>query len=312
MNLVNNRLELQEYVNVTWNFDFDKALPFIKRAERKYIIPNIGKEEYTTILNHDGSDSDIAEVKYLLAEASANLAFHLGFSQLCVHITNYGTKQTELEDTKSIDWATKRDLQRGFTDTGFEAIDEALKAMEYYVDKFPDWRDSAAYSVFNEHFNKRTDEFQQHFNISSSRKTFIALKPIVRKIEEQYFLPMLGEEAMNLIKTRTMDPVLSRALDLCQKAEVALTIAKSVDSGAFVMTGSSAMYIWEQLPWEKTSEYSDERLHKLKDSQQKDGEEYLKKLNALLVKHPDVFPIPQRESKPANKNIIKLKSGLGL
>ncbi|WP_282037286.1 hypothetical protein, partial [Aquimarina algiphila] len=67
MNLVNNTLELQEYINVTSNFDFDKALPFIKRAERKYIIPNIGKEEYTTILNHDGSDSDIAEVKYLLA-----------------------------------------------------------------------------------------------------------------------------------------------------------------------------------------------------------------------------------------------------
>lgn len=310
MNLVNNTEELQEYVNVVYNYDFEKARPFIKRAERKYIIPNISRGTYQSILQ-GSEDPDIKEVRNLLAEASANLGFHLGFSQLSVDITNYGTMETDLEKTKSVDWATKRDLQREFVSAGFEALDEALKMMELFVDKFPIWRDSDAYTVFNENFNKRTDEFHKYFNINNSRKTFVALKPIIREVEEQYFLPMLGTRVMELIKRRSSDFYLARALELCQMAEVALTIAKSVDSGAFIMTGSSAMYRWEQLPWEKTAPYSDDRLEKLKATKQKAGEEYLKKLKKLITDNPNTFPFFE-ETKHQPKRILKLKSGLSI
>ncbi len=312
MSLINTRLELQEYVNVTSNFDFELVKPFIKRVERKYIIPTISKNEYDSLLATTITDTEVLEVKNLLAEASANLAFHLGFAQLIVHVTNYGVVQTDLEKTKQVDWATKRDLHRTYVTAGFEALDEALKAMEFYLDKFPDWRDSEAFTIFDENFNKRTDEFQKHFNISNSRKTFLALKPIIREVEEQYFLPMLGQVTMNLIKKKSVNKILARALELAQKAEVALTISKSVDSGAFIMTGSSAIYKWEQLPWEKSSEFSEERLEKLRDAKQKSGEEYLKKLKTLLVNNPDTFPDYKTKNSSPSQNIIKLKSGLAL
>ncbi|WP_281991396.1 DUF6712 family protein [Aquimarina aggregata] len=312
MNLVNDTIELQEHVNVSHKFDFDLAKPFIKRVERKYIIPNTSQKEYDRLLSDTITDADVLKVKTLLAEASSNLAFHLGFTQLVVHVTNYGAVQTDLENTKAVDWATRRDLQRTYVQAGFEALDDALKAMELYLDKFPDWRDSGAFTIFDENFNKRTDEFQRHFNISNSRKTFIALKPIIREVEEQYFLPMLGKETMGLIKNRSTIPVLMRALDLAQKAEVALTIAKSVDSGAFIMTGSSAIYRWEQLPWEKSNEYSDERIEKLREAKQNAGEEYLKKLKTLLQENPEVFPNYISNVSNTSGNVLKLKSGLAL
>lgn len=309
--IVNTTQDLYKHVNVNSTYDFSKAAPFIRRAERKYLIPTIGKETYTALQSASIEDPDVLQVKFLLAEASSNLGFHLGFTQLCIDLTNYGATEADLEHAKTLDWATKRDLQRDLVTAGFEALDEALKEMEYYVDKFPEWRDSEAYSVFKEHFNRRTDEFQQEFDIHYSRKTFIALKPTVREVHEHYFLPMLGSDLVDKIKERTVHPLWSRALELCQKAEVSLTIAKSVDSGAFMMTGSSAMYKWEQLPWEKTESYSSHRLAELKKSKQQAGEEYLKKLHDLLLKHPDIFSYENSTEKKSN-NIIKLTSGLVL
>lgn len=310
MNLLNSTEELRNYVDVVPDFDFSRALLFIRRVERKYIVPLIGRETYNLLLDRNITDTDILLVKEIVAEASANLAFYVGFAQLNIFVGAGGFLQSDFEQVKQSDWAGKRDLQRSYATTGFDALEETLKLLEEYLDKFPEWRTSPAFTLFDEHFNRSATEFTKRVEISGSRRTFLALKPTLRQIKEQYFLPILGENIITLIKTRTVDKVITRALELAQFAEASLAIAAAVDNGAFTISGSSILYKWEQLPWEKTVIYDSERLAAFKKYYQNAGENYLKLLKEHLKAHPDVFGVEEKE-KGFSTSILKLRSGLG-
>ncbi len=311
MNLVNTTEEVEEHARVL-KLEFNTIKPFIKRVERKYIIPHIGTETYAELLKDDVLDTDQKNTKALLQEAIVNLSFYIGFAQLTTNFTDYSLSFIETDNTKPVDWATKRDLQKTYFDTGFDALDEALKMMEHYVDKFPYWRDSESYTVFNEHFTKRTDEFQRHFNIGNSRKTFIALKPIMREVEEQYFLPMLGKKTITHIATKTANPIISRALDLCQKAEIAFSISKSVTTGSYLFDGESAKYIWERLPWEKETIPNTETLTTLSKNKHAAGKAYLIKLQTFIENNLEYFPDYIPKEKTNTSKTFLLKSGLAI
>ena len=314
MNLINSTEDIQKYITVSSSFDFDRALPYIRKAERKYIIPLINKNEYKYFIETENDTSESKEiVRELIEEACVNLAFHLGFAALIVHITNYGVTNTDLKDTKQSDWSEKRDLHRSFIRDGNQALDDALKEMETYIDEFLSWRSSKSFTVLNEHFNRHTDDFQQWYNIHSSRQTFLALRPTIREIKEQYFLPLLGEDTIAHIKNRTSNIIVSRALELCQKAEAAFTIANIAKTGTFEVTETGFFLRWETLPWEKAYKDVDlKKLDRLCKQKQTAGEEYLKKLKTLIEENLTEFPDYIPDVKSSEIQIIKKKSGLAI
>ncbi|CAL2105486.1 conserved hypothetical protein [Tenacibaculum sp. 190524A02b] len=312
--LVKNTETIQEYITVSNGFDFDRAKPWLKKAERKYIKPLIGKQEYLYFIDNDSDTSESKTlVRALLEEATVNLAFHLGFAQLFNHISSYGVSQANTENTKQSDWSEKRDIHRSFIRDGYAALDEVLKEMEYYLDDFPYWRASKSFTVLNENFTRHTDDFQKWFNIHNSRQTFLALKPTIREVFEQYFKPWLNEKTIYKIKKTSTRPIISRALELSQKAEVALTIAKIAETGMFEITETGLFLRWETLPHEKAYKDLDlKRLSKLSDLKQKAGEEYLKILRNHIEENLEVFTNYQVSKKnPVNK-LIKKKSGLAI
>lgn len=314
MSLVKTTEQIQEYITVSYGFDYDRAKPWIVKAERKYIVPLIGKEEYKYFIDNETDTLDSKKaVRKLLEEATINLAFHLGFSQLFNHISNYGVTKPDLEKTKQSDWSDKRDLHRSFIRDGNEALDEALKEMEFYLDDFPDWRTSDSFTVLNETFNKHTDDFQKWFNIHKSRRTFLAFKPDIREVTEQYFYPWLNSDTIIQIKTASTNPIIVRALELAQKAEVALTIAKISKTGKFEVTETGFFLRWEALAHEKA--YKDVNfkvLDRLSSLKQVAGEEYLKLLKIHIEDNLDVFTNYIIETTTQTSSIIKKKSGLAI
>lgn len=312
--LINSTEEIQNHVTVLSSFDFDRAKPYIRKAERNYIIPLISEEEYQYFIDNQSDDlSSKKKVRELIEEATVNLAFHLGFSVLKVHIGNYGITDTDVDEAKQSSWADKRDLQRTFIRDGNKALDDALKTMENYFDEFPHWRASNSFTVLNEHFNRHTDDFQLWFNIHNSRQTFLALRPTIREVHEKYFLPLLGDSTINLIKTRTTNTVITRALELCQKAEAAHTIAEIAKTGTFEVTETGFLLRWETLPWEKAYKDVDlKKLDRLSKAKETAGEEYLKKLKKLIEENMTLFPDYTIQTKTSGIQIIKTKSGLAI
>jgi hypothetical protein len=317
MSLVTTTEQIQDYIAVSSNFDFDRVKPYIAKAERKYIVPLIGKTEYEYFIDGEIDTETESEgkkiVRKLLEEATTNLAFHLGFATLFVHISNTGVTNDQTDNAKQSDWHHKVDLHRSFIRDGNEALDEALKEMEFYLDDFQDWSDSSSFTILNESFNKHTDDFQKWFNIHNSRQTFLALKPTIREVSEQYFFPWLDSDTITQIKSSSSDQVVKRALELAQKAEVALTVAKIAKTGTFQVTDTGFFLRWEALPHEKAyKDVDSKKLNMLCDSKQTAGEEYLKKLKTHIEANPDTFSDYTVPTSTTQNSIIKKKSGLAI
>lgn len=317
MRLINNIADLKRHIIVAATFDFEKVLPFAKRAERKIILDLIGQEQYDTLVIHTldpDSSIPINQVKLLLEEAVANYSLFMAMPTINVLVTNSGTKTSENKEATNADWKDKRDLNRSLLKTYNEALDDAFQIMEENVADFPEWRDSKYYTVFKDLVVSQTTIFNDYFNIQKSRQTFIACKPSMREVEEQYLRAMLGESTLILLKEKSLNQVLFRTQELAQKAIVALTVAKVADTGTFSFTETSFTVSTDQMPWEKTNlELSEEKLARLRKAKQLAGEEYLKALKKLIVANPSIFPAYQDKVETGiTPKIIKKKSGLFL
>ena len=314
--LINTIVDLKRHIIVSATFDFEKVLPFAKRVERKIILDLIGQEQYDTIIVHAfnaESTAPINQVKELLEEAVANYSLFLAMPTINILITNSGTKTSTTTNSENADWKDKRDLNRSLLKTYNEALDDAFQLMEENVTDFPEWQASKYYTVFKDLIVPQTTIFNDHFSIQKNRPTFLALKPYMREVEDQYLKAMLGKETLTLLKTKSTVDVINEALELAQKAIVAFTVAKAAITGTFTFTDSSFTVASDQLPWEKQSELSKEDRNDLKKARQEAGEEYLKSLKKLIIDNKTVFPAyVDNAEKGITDKIIRTKSGLFL
>jgi hypothetical protein len=317
MRLINNISDLKRHIIVAATFDFEKVIPFSRRAERKMILELIGQVQYDLIVIHPldvESSEPIDQVKLLLEEAIANYSLYMAMPTINVLITNSGTKTSESKEASNADWKDKRDLNRSLLKTYNEALDSAFQIMEENIADFEAWRDSKYYTIFKDLIVSQTETFNLYFNIQKSRQTFVACKPSMREVEEQYLIAMLGDATLLFLKQTSADVMVMRAQQLTQKATVALTVAKIADTGTFSFTETSFSISTDQMPWERTNlELSEEKLSRLRKSKQTAGEEYLKALKKLIVANPLIFTTYQDKTETGiTPKIIKKKSGLFL
>jgi hypothetical protein len=317
MRLINNISDLKRHIIVAATFDFEKVIPFSRRAERKMILELIGQVQYDLIVIHPldvESSEPIDQVKLFLEEAIANYSLFMAMPTINVLITNSGTKTSESKEASNADWKDKRDLNRSLLKTYNEALDSAFQIMEENIADFEAWRDSKYYTVFKNLIVAQTETFNLYFNIQKSRQTFVACKPSMREVEEQYLIAMLGDATLIFLKKTSADILVTRAQQLAQKAIVALTVAKIADTGTFSFTETSFTVSTDQMPWEKTNlELSEEKLARLRKAKQTAGEEYLKALKKLIVANPLIFTTYQDKTETGiTPKIIKKKSGLFL
>lgn len=316
MRLINTIEDLKRHIIVSATFDFAKVLPFAKRVERKIILNLIGQEQYDTIIVHvfnAAITTPINQVKELLEEAVANYSLFMAMPTINILITNSGTKTSTTTNSENADWKDKRDLNRSLLKTYNEALDDAFQLMEENVTDFPEWQASKYYTIFKDLIVPQTTIFNDHFSIQKNRQTFLALKPYMREVENQYLKGMLGEETLALLKTKPTSAALLQAQDNAQKAVVALTVAKAAITGTFIFTDSSFTVASDQLPWEKQNELSKEDRNDLKKDRQNSGEEYLKELKRVIIANPSVFSAYQDKPETGiTDKIIRTKSGLFL
>ena len=315
--LINDVEDLKRHIVVSSTFDFKKVLPFAKRAERKIILGLIGRDQYDTIVLHHfipDNDTPINLVRELFEEAVANLSLILALPTIDLLITNSGTKKVEGSESSNADWRDKLDLKRSLMKTFTEALDDAFLIMEENVDQFSEWRDSNYYTVFTDALVRHTKTFNDNFSIKNNRATFLALKPYMDEVEDQYLLSMVGACTLDMLKKQTPDSIITSAQVLAQKALVALTVAKVADTGMFAFTETSFTIVYDEVPWEKSKlELDAEKLERLRKARQTAGEEYLKRLKKILVANPTIFHcyVDKIETGITQKLIIK-KSGLTL
>jgi hypothetical protein len=312
--LINNLEELRAKASVSAKLDYDKISYLVKRAERKFISDLIGSKQYqafASVVENEGDKVD--EARDLLKEAAACFAMVLAVPVINLQVTNSGTKTNTNEKSDKASWGENRDLIRIYFNTATEAIDAALEIMELNVGQFPAWEESNNYTVFKELFVTRTGQFNDGFFINNNRKTFLSLRPYMAEVEEQYLEAMLGD-CMPMLKLASDNLTILRAQKLARLAVISLTISKVATTGTFSFTSTGMMLYAEELAGDKNKGVlSETQLEKLQADRQNSGEEFLKKLKAHLLKHPDIFTCYQdKTNNGIRERIIVKKSGLFL
>ncbi|MAF36843.1 hypothetical protein CL622_07030 [archaeon] len=285
--LIKSTEDIKSYVSINNSVTFENIQPYVNQAERKFIVSIIGEILYNAWAATKPTGTELKAYK-LFQEASANLAWFLYLPLAQLSVTDEAILVESAEYTKPAEWWQIRDLRRSVVDAGFNAIDEALKIMEANVEDFDPWEATEGYTIFSELLVKRTDTFNRWFNISNSRRTFLALKPYLLEVHHQYIAPLLNTATLTTIAAAA-EAIHKEVLDVLQAAMVNFTVAKIATTGVFDITPSGIYQRLDDFQGYKTNPLDPTQLNNLYQDRLVAAQQHLKKAITLIEANPSEF-----------------------
>lgn len=298
MALITTIDQIKQYLAVNVSSKFDSLLPYIERAELKYIKPTLGADQYNALVSwvdQSGSgsasasvsDEDYEALLVKVRRALANLAYYLYIPIGQVQISDSGIRIASTENLKTaFQWQVDK-IEQSFLDAGYESLEDMLEFLEENKDTYTTWAESDAYTEFKELFISTARVFNQYFNISASRRTFVALQATMRKVEDFYIKATLGNTLFAEIKTQILsgeiDDDNESYLEKIRPAVANLTISRAIADLSVKITDQGAVVInlVGDTSRQKTTA-PDNQLSMMARQAEADGEAYLNMLQREL------------------------------
>lgn len=313
--IVKDTATLRNFISVNGSVTHENVKPYLAKAERKFLKPMIGKDQLAAF-DTEQTDDIIKEAQELAQEVVSNYGYYLYLPIGAVQITDAGIMVADSENARPASDKQFKELQRSFLKSAHEALDELLSFMELSADKFPEWFSSDSKTVYDELLVNKTSIFNEHYYIFESHQTFIALKPTLKTVEDQFIVPSIGSSLLEALKNNQTDEIRKSAKKLIQKAIVSFTVMKTVYNGMFILDAKGMHMRFDVLPYEKTVtninlKVNDFLVH-TKSTKETEGEEYLKLAIDLIEANPDSFTeyVKNETSQPAT--LIVTKSIIGM
>lgn len=235
------------YPGVNMNMMYKEISPYIQQATILYVLPFVGEELYddlaTKIETDTLTDPKQVRIAFLLKSAIAYYTITLALPQKKTVIASMGAVENLADGgtTQSSQWGFKSTLW-SVTQTADKLLDKLLAELEQYVKDsvsyFDLWKNSKAYEAGAADFFRTTADFQYRHPISNSRRTFIAMLPIMREMAEEKILPILCDEYYAQIKAavRQLTPLAAdlKIIQLVQKALAKWTVFAASDALAVI------------------------------------------------------------------------------
>lgn len=203
--LVNESI-FKKHVTVTSSFDYKNQIePIVASIQNSKIISIFGSEYITELDRRFVNDNPITDeenaVIVFLQMAISCFAALSELPKFLVNIGGAGASQSETGNKRPIFEWQKLELENMLSEKAWTGIENAIIYSSMYRDgyHFDKWRESSferkAFSMF---INSAVD-FNEFYPISSSRRTFEALKSIIKEVELFIIKPVIGNELYNSI-----------------------------------------------------------------------------------------------------------------
>ena len=313
--IIKDTATLRKYLSVNGSVEHPNIAPYLRKAERNFLKPLIGTAQLA-VFEAETTDPIIKEAQELAQEAVANFGYYIYLPIGAVQISDNGIHVVDNENTKTASDKQFKELQRSFKKSGHEALDELLEFMEQSADKFTAWFESENYTVYKELLVNKTSTFNTYYHIFNSRQTFIAMRPTIKVVEDQFINPVIGTNLLAALKTNQTVAERKEVKKLLQQSIVAFTIMKTVDNGMFILDAKGMHMRFDVLPYEKTVtninlKINDFLVH-TKRSKQIEGEEYLKLALKIIEDNSDKFSEYTIKETPDHINLTNTKSIIGI
>lgn len=250
MALIKTTAELKKYVAVQQNTEIRSILPDLDRVEDEFIVRHLGQTQYAELLTGYGSTTLLTPALGFLLEkvqaALANLALaeYADVGQVVISDAGF---QINVQDTVKTAFAWQIEGVKGyFLRNGYNALEKLLRFLEENRAAYPLWVNSEAYTIFKSHLVNSATEFSAWCDISESRRTFLALRPIMRTVEQLTIAPQitpgLHQQLLGEIRTgAALSEPAATLLELLRPAVAHLTIADAIPVLPLVITAAGVV-----------------------------------------------------------------------
>jgi hypothetical protein len=310
--LFNSITELREYVNVSEGLNFETIAPDIARTESQVLRRYLGAMQYDELnIEYRQNIEDITDMEGRLKDlllqvrpAVALLSVLNSAGILSLQISDSGFQMMSSDTYKQAFAWMKNDAKAYLAQFGYVMIDEMLYFLETNKDDYPLWvADSKAYTLNKQFIVPDSSIFNQSLNINDSRLTFMALQPMMNRVEAFKIAPSISAafyaSIKEEIKTGTISEDTQAIMVYLQPAIVFFTAAKSLFELPLQITENGILMNYarafesQQNKETKVADTVDRR--KVADQWEQDGANYLSMLvdylndNATASKYASFF-----------------------
>lgn len=295
------------YPDINRNMSWSEVAPYIRQATRRFIIPYVGSELYddiaTKVENNTAINAEQAEFLERLRDAVAycTVMVMLPKKKTVVasmgaveNVATEGTTGTSLWGFKTTLWSVAQDADRN-TDELMAYLEEQVRANNTYFDL---WKNSTAFSAGRSPLFRTTAEFQAQQNINTSRRTFVAMLPIINQVAKRHIIPALGQEQYDELVTQVEGNTLTEEnetlLELVRAAQAAWAVHYAADKlpilpdqdGFRLISNAEAV---DQRQY--SSEITQGAIERIKYSAEHDARRSTADLIAFLHDNEDDYPL---------------------
>lgn len=195
------------------SFSFPTIEPFIKIAERDYIIPIIGQDEYDILdlaFNAETTDDDQDNLIRKIQDAIAWISFYEATPVLNVHVTAGGF-QVAVSDNMAPASQYRVEDYKAYTATkGYNALENILYFLwNSDAGTYPQWEESDEHDTHRSLLVLSSKEFQKTVDIKNSYEVYTKLKPFIQDSQLLIIRGVTGEGLYNELLNQVLNNTIS-------------------------------------------------------------------------------------------------------
>ncbi|GAB2954827.1 hypothetical protein GCM10027048_20470 [Hymenobacter coalescens] len=194
--------ELKQHLSTLHqNLRWETILSHVEQAETTHLAPYVTQELIDELSQPTADLSPVqvalrkrlrdAAAHYIVLDAAPFLAISAGDVGMMEQRTDQATGARQWVYNNFVDAAA---------DNGDRLLDAALVWLEFKADDFPTWNDSDLARASRELLLQNAHEVSRFVGIQESRRTFGALLPYLRQVEDLEIRPLLGDELTDELK----------------------------------------------------------------------------------------------------------------
>lgn len=224
--------ELKIYCpSINRNMEWETFAPAVDQAQRKYILPLLGKAQFDTLTEKYKNDTMTDQQKALLTYVQRSLAYYAFFEVLpmiSAMVSDMGI--TEQESSEGTALRTRQWVYHEMRETAIQNADVFADAMLTFLEEnhedYPDWAGSPAFTITKSLFINTAAEYDAFVPIIGSKRVWLAIRPFLKAAETEYIQPAISEPLFNDLKTKLSEvlttPLTAEYKALLEKIQPAL------------------------------------------------------------------------------------------
>lgn len=191
--------EFKDALTITAEFNIeDLYSSIVNKGQDELLIPKgLGRALFLLVdAAYNGSDAMPARLAAILPKCQyivANYAYMRYLPQAQVIISKEGVRITKsLKTSTAFQWQIDQ-FSDELSKSAFEGLEWLLSFLETNKTDYPEWVASDAYTLHTDCIIRSAKEFDSYVLINESRRTFMAMKYIQRRIEQTALQGMICE-----------------------------------------------------------------------------------------------------------------------